>query len=255
MFLGTAFGGQAPYTVRWESTAGEVLDPSNDTAVIDTTGVAPGTYTATITVVDQDYASDTDTVQFVVAGGDAGEQVSLLDETVEDTEPGVFATDAAYEWTFEVDQPLASLQATLTWDVPANDYDLSVLDPEGNEALSSGNAPPETTETDSIADPMPGTWTFRAVRYSTVSEPTLHAVVTGVTDAGGAVDPRPAVDHHRPLRVRARRGPAAARRRDRGRGPRRPWPGTPTSTAWPTTPPAPTPWWTCRSGATSSPPW
>ena len=165
VFLGTAFGGTAPYTVVWstEPADGTVLDPSNETGVIDTTGLTPGTHEATLTVTDDTDAVAADTVRFVVADGGAGESEELQptsgESTVSDTEPGVFATDSAYEWTFDVPDGLAQLDVTISWDVPANDYDLSVLDESGTEVASSGGAPPATSESTGLASPEAGTYT------------------------------------------------------------------------------------------------
>lgn len=193
VLLGTAFGGTGEYEVAWSTEAGTVEDPTNPTGAIDTTGLDAGTYTATLEVTDGD-ATATDTAHFVVAGGGAGEQTTLLDQTASDTEPGVFATDSAYEWTVEVPEGIGQLDVSITWDVPANDYDLSVLDPSGTEQGASGSAPPATTEATGVSNPESGTWTVRALRYATVSDPSLRAVVTATTGAGDDADPRPTLD-------------------------------------------------------------
>ncbi len=90
--------GQAPYTGCGDGVGGRrrCWTRQRD-GVIDTTGVAPGIYTATMTVDRRGLRLRTDTVKFVVAGGGAGESRSepTPDESPSsDTEPGVFATDA-----------------------------------------------------------------------------------------------------------------------------------------------------------------
>lgn len=194
VLLGTAFGGSGDYAFAWSTEAGEVEDPTNPTGVIDTAGLDAGTYVATVQVTDEAGATSTDTVQFAVAGGGAGQTTTLLDETVADSEPGTFATDSSYDFPFSVPEGTGHLDVTITWDVPTNDYDLSVVDADGTEVGGSGSAPPATVESTGIAAPTPGDHTVRALRYATVNDPSLRAVVTATAAAGEAADPRPDLD-------------------------------------------------------------
>lgn len=183
--LGAGFGGQEPYTFAWSTGRGSVEGADAATAALDTTGLPAGRYPVTLTVTDAAGATASDDVVVVVF--DETEQV-LLEESQVDAAPGVTGTGAAVEFDVEVPAGVASMTVDLTWGVAANDYDLRVLDPDGAQAASSGNAPPEYEQA-TVAAPRPGTWTVVADKYLTVTD-TLTAKVTAI---GSGEDPRPQV--------------------------------------------------------------
>ena len=202
--LGAAWGGTRPYAFSWSSPVGAFVNGGDGaTAILDTSGVAPGTYSITYTVRDAEGRSATDTVKAIVA---ATATQTLLDETKADpviANVGVGnPTLTNYlDFTFQVPAGLSSLTATATWTNIANDYDMHVVDPTGAEAQGgySGNGATNQVfqvEAAGAAAPTPGTWTVRMERYLTVTD-SVHVVVTGKTVSP---DPRPVVRAGGPYR-------------------------------------------------------
>ena len=196
--IGNGYGGSGPYRFAWTAPAGAGTLRIGDqaSAALDTTGAQPGRHVVSLTVTDASGATATDDVVVVVAGP-AGEPTAVFAQTVADPTPGTFATGSAREFPVTVPEGLASLTVALTWANAANDYDLVLRDPSGEEAASSGNAPP-SFETTGVASPVPGTWTVVATRYATAGDTALTVKVTGVPVTGG--DPRPVVDAGGPYR-------------------------------------------------------
>jgi hypothetical protein len=196
--LGNGFGGAGDYSFAWQAApgAGTVRIDDQAAAALDTTDARPGSYTVTLTVTDASGATAVDDVTVVVAPG-AGEETELASETVADPTPGTVATGSKRDFDLTVPEGLASLRVELEWGVPTNDYDLVLLDPDGKEAGSSGNAPPAFEQVQ-VASPVAGTWTVQATRYATVGDPALSMSAFGVEVAGG--DPRPVVDAGGPYR-------------------------------------------------------
>lgn len=188
-FIGQGYGGVEPYRFEWSADGGELVLGSEPHAQVRTDGMEPGRYSATLTITDAEGTAATDDVVFVVSGG--GEATELLNETKPDPEPGVLGGGGSPGLDFPVDVPegIARIEVDLTWTNVANDYDLEVLDPDGEVVASSGNAPP-AFESTGVADPEPGTWTVRAFRYATATDPGVSAVVRGFDEV---VDGRPAV--------------------------------------------------------------
>ena len=204
VLLGAAWGGTRPYSFQWTSPVGAFVNGSDGaTALLDTTGVAPGTYTLTYTVRDANGAAATDTVKAVVA---ATASQTLLDQTKADPVPvnigGGNPTLTSYlDFPFQVPAGLSSLKVVATWTLIANDYDLHVIDPTGAEAQGgySGNGATNQVfqiEAAGAGNPMPGTWTVRMERYLTVTD-SVRVVVTGKTVSP---DPRPVVRAGGPYR-------------------------------------------------------
>ncbi len=191
--MGAGYGGTEPYTFAWTSGPGSIDGADAPTAAFDATGVPAGRYPVTLTVTDFDGATSSD--QVVVVVYEQGEQ-TLLEESREDATPGATGVSEPIDFPFEVPAGVTSMTVDVTWEVPANDYDLVVLDPSGSEAGSSGNAPPEFEHT-SVDSPAAGTWTVRVNEYATVVD-TVTAKVVATTSG---VDPRPTVDAGGPYTV------------------------------------------------------
>ena len=188
--LGTGFGGTAPYSFRWSTEDGKLIGPDAATAQVNTKGLDPGQYTASLRITDAKGATATDTVEFVVYP--ERDRTEIFNETEADNTPGTAADGSSYDFPFTVEAGLESITVNLTWANPANDYDLEVLDPDGKVRGSSGNGAPDNFESDTIASPAPGEWTIRAVRFATFTELELTAMVEGVLPPDN--DPRPVVD-------------------------------------------------------------
>ncbi len=204
MLLGAAWGGTRPYSFQWSTPVGSFAQGGDGaTALLDTAGVAPGTYTLTYTVRDAAGTTATDTVKAVVAS--AANQ-TLLDQTKADPVPvnvgvGNPTLTNYLDFPFQVPAGLSSLTVTATWGLVANDYDLHVIDPSGAEAQGgySGNGATNATfqlEQAGAAAPAAGTWIVRMERYLTVTD-SVRVVVTGKTVSA---DPRPLVRAGGPYR-------------------------------------------------------
>lgn len=191
--LGAGFGGTEPYTFAWTTAAGTLEGADAPTAALLTDGLEPGTYEVRLQVTDAAGEVARDSVRVVVF--EESEQV-LLEESKVDATPGVTGVGAPVDFAVDVPAGVASLVVDLTWAVPANDYDLVVLDPSGAERASSGNAPPDFEQT-GVASPEPGTWIVRANKYATFTD-TVTAKVTARTTG---TDPRPVVSAGGPYSV------------------------------------------------------
>ncbi|HET7676372.1 MAG TPA: S8 family serine peptidase [Candidatus Limnocylindrales bacterium] len=191
--LGAGYGGSEPYTFVWSSPVGTIQGADAPTAQLDTTGVAPGTYTISLTVTDAAGRSASDTVKARVY---ETESAVLLDQTKSDTTPGTFAAMTSVEFPFVVPAGTQQIDVRLSWGIPANDYDMRLLDPHGVERDDNGN-PAGEPETGGYANPEPGTWKLMADRWATVAD-SVRGQATGLVATGG--DPRPAVDAGGPYR-------------------------------------------------------
>ena len=198
--LGAAFGGEAPYTFAWTAQAGTLTGANAATAQVKATGVAPGTYTATLTVTDRTGATATDTVKYFVYA--TGAPYTLFDQTQVDTTPG---TELGQEngLVFKFDVPgttVFSMRVRMTFGLH-NDYDMRILDPSGVQRGSSGNGVTNQRfgfEEFTIPEPVGGTWTVAADKYLTVPPDSVRVVVTATPRPA---DPRPVVTSGGPYRL------------------------------------------------------
>ena len=194
--LGSGYGGSAPYSFSWTASAGTLSGADAATAQIDTTGVAPGTYSASLTITDSTGTTASDDVKFVVS---AVEGRTLLDESREDLGPGVLGAGApgVLEFPFSVPQFTTSVAVRISWTLGVNDYDLRVIDAKGKQVCSHGDGVPTTSEACSTQDTASfGTWKVAVDKFATVAD-TVRAVVTAnVAEA----DPRPVVSSGGPYK-------------------------------------------------------
>jgi hypothetical protein len=193
--LGAGFGGAEPYSFSWSTSAGTLDGANSATAQVGTAGLAPATYSSTLTITDSAGASASDSVKWVLYGT---EQRTLLDQTKDALTPGVVGIGAPGTVTFPFDVPANTTGITvrISWQLGVNDFDLRVLDPKGNEATSAGQGVPTTSETAAVANPVAGAWTVAVDKFATVAD-TVRAVVTATV---GTADPRPVAKSGGPYR-------------------------------------------------------
>ena len=200
--IGAAWGGKEPYRWAWTAQGGTIAEGADSaTALLDTAGLAPGRYTATLRVTDAAGAAATDTVIVVVAR--AGSQ-TFLDETKSDpvvANVGLGNPTLTNYLDFPFDLPagITALRVEATWINPANDYDLHLVDPAGTERGYSGNGATNLVlnlEESGAGGPQPGRWVVRMERYLTVTDDVTVTVIGQQQD----VDPRPSVDAGGPYR-------------------------------------------------------
>lgn len=194
--LGSGYGGTEPYSFSWTTTGGTLAGADSATAQVDTTGLAAGTYTATLTIIDSTGDAASDDVKFVIF---TPEPRQLLDATSLEASPGVLSTGVpgVVDFPFEVPENTASLTADLTWLVPANDFDLRILDPNGAIVGGSAGGAPQTSESGGVSSPVAGTWTIRVEKWLTVPDE-IHVVVNALV--APEADPRPLVEAGGPYR-------------------------------------------------------
>ena len=184
VLLGSAYGGSAPYTWSWSAANGTILGPSSASAEFDATGLAVGTYEASLTVTDARGTTATDTVKVVV--GEPG-VTKLFEQTKADSTPGLILQPSAIEFPFAVPSGLDSIEVALSWTTSQNDYELRVTDPSGQVAArSETTGRPERTV---VTSPVAGTWKVVAVKYATV----IDNVTATVIATRSHPDPRPLV--------------------------------------------------------------
>ncbi|HEX9437896.1 MAG TPA: S8 family serine peptidase [Candidatus Limnocylindria bacterium] len=180
--LGMGFGGSTPYTFAWTSSAGTLGGATSATALVNTTGLAAGSYSARLTVTDRTGATASDDVRFIVYGGPQ----TILDEKKVDSTPGILS--GTIDFPFTVASGTAKIAVHVDWTNGLNDYDLRVLRPDGSQATSSGHGAGEPEDA-SVNDPVPGTWTAAVDKFTTLTD-TVHVTVVATI---APVDPRPTV--------------------------------------------------------------
>lgn len=183
--LGSGFGGAAPYTFVWSTSAGSLEGADAPTAQLDTTGLPDGDHEVSLKVTDSTGATATDTVKVAVR---TARTLELLKASKQDTTPGA-AGSSFVPFEVEVPADLTSLKVDVSWTAGANDYDLRVLDPDGEQRAGSGGAPPGTSESATVTGGInAGKWTIAVDKFASVAD-TVTVVVTG----NQRPDPRPSV--------------------------------------------------------------
>jgi hypothetical protein len=189
--VGAGFGGVEPYQFHWTATAGTLGAPDSPEALLDTTGMAPGTYTVSMSIQDAAGATATDSVKIAVFNPNP---TTLLNRTVNDATPGTFVGGDRIEVPFAVPAGVQRIDVALTWGLPVNDYDLEIYDPTGAKRGGTGN-PVGSFEGDGVANPQAGTWKAVAIKYTTVPDS-----VTFKVTAIQITNPLPSVDTTGPYR-------------------------------------------------------
>jgi hypothetical protein len=185
--LGAGFGGAEPYTFSWTASGGTLAGGDAPTAQISTSGLAAGTYSATVTVRDATGASASDSVKFVLYDSVVR---SLLDQTKADGTPGVLGVGApgTINFPFAVPTGTAKFDVLVSWDNSLNDYDIRVLRPDGSQETTHGDGA-GVPERVTVVNPGAGTWTIAVDKFATVPD----NVRTQVTGTLAPPDPRPVV--------------------------------------------------------------
>jgi hypothetical protein len=192
--LGAGFGGAEPYAFAWSSAAGTIDGATAPTAQLNTAGLAPGAYSATLSITDSAGATASDSVKFVVY---QGVTTTLLDQTKNDATPGVLSVGVPGTITFPFSVPAGTIKfdVRVSWANPLNDYDIRVLRPDGSQETDHGagaGVPEEVT----VAAPVSGTWTIAVDKFTTVPDD-VRTQVTGIV---APPDPRPTVRSGGPYR-------------------------------------------------------
>jgi hypothetical protein len=192
--LGAGFGGAEPYSFSWTASAGTLEGADSATAQVTTTGVAPGTYAATLTITDRAGATASDTVKFVLY---QQVQSTLLDETRADGTPGALSVGVpgTINFPFAVPAGTTKFDVRVSWTSPVNDYDIRVNRPDGSEETSKGNNPGVPEEV-TVMNPVAGTWTIAVDKFATATD-NVRTQVTGLVPP---TDPRPSVKSGGPYR-------------------------------------------------------
>ena len=199
--LGVALRGQPPYRFAWSygGSADRFGSPADQGSSFDTTGLeGPQTLTLTVTDTLGESASD-DVKVFVQVPTDA----VLLDVTaptgvgVPDEHLAASGTDGSdLHYSIDVPANSDSLDVSLEWANPANDFDVRLRDPSGaadRRTDAAGGSMPEVIRIDR---PAAGRWTVEVDAYANVpDEVHLRALSSGVTP-----DPTPQLDANGPYR-------------------------------------------------------
>jgi hypothetical protein len=186
--LGTGYGGVEPYSFAWSATAGIVGGATSPTASFDTTGLAAGTYTIGLKVTDAAGSSASDTVKIAVYDP-SGTVISNASKN--DATPGVLQIGIGgqgfVEFPFTVPAGVLTMDVAASWTLPANDYDLRLVDPTG-AAVAGPGLSAGSPETITVGNPKTGAWKAILDKFSTIPD-TVTVKVTGTS----ATDPRPSV--------------------------------------------------------------
>lgn len=186
--LGAGFGGQEPYTFAWSSSAGPITGADAPTAQLETTGLAPGIYEARLQVSDAAGATASDTVKIAVG---AISQQTLLDQTRDAAPPSLISAgpSGTIEYPFTVPPGTQRLDASISWTIPTNDFDLQLLGPDGTSADGEGDFIPDDVESAAVEQPAAGNWKVIAKKFATTTDQVTARVVAQV-----GADSRPQVD-------------------------------------------------------------
>lgn len=204
---GSAAGGSGSYRFDWATSAGTLVATSGQEVDLDTTGLATGPVTATLTVTDLTSGETaTDTVKAFVAGPAT---TRVLDVT-QTGGPGIpdedffidtnFTTGKVdgqqYRFPFTVAAGMDQLELLLSWGDAGNDYDMRLDGPGDLYQLRTDAATGSHPERLIIEDPEPGSYVAIVNTYLSTGD-TFH--LTADT-TGPAADPRPAIRTFGPLR-------------------------------------------------------
>lgn len=131
--VGSAAGGQAPYTFAWSSPLGRLIDADGPAVTFDTADLTPGVVDVTLTATDAAGRSASDVVKVAVyelssqtvltASGDT--LVGVPDE-IASSETGGNVDGQSVEHRFTVPNGSRDLTVTLDWGQDINDFDLVV---------------------------------------------------------------------------------------------------------------------------------
>ncbi len=197
----TAFGGLAPYTFAWTLAGGGApFSPATAAATtLDTSGLSAGRHAVTVTVTDADGSTSSDDVYIRVDGSTV-----LLKQTIQAL-PGVpdeiigggsgRVDQQTRDFPFTVAAGTTAIEADLTWgnsgfgSILGNDFDLALIDPNGNSATGNQGLTGNRQEHAEVANPAAGLWKARVMAY--LSLPDRFTIE--VRAAGAGAPPLPVV--------------------------------------------------------------
>lgn len=176
---GKAFGGNAPYAYAWTygGSGARFASASSASTTFDTTGLAFGAQTLTLTVTDAlgDIASDT--VVLAIGGSPV-----LVDQDVAiqaGVPDGILLATPVDRKTvnFVVPAGLTRLEATLSWPEADYDLDLVIAGPGGATSGDQG-ATAANPERATVTSPPAGTWQAQIDPFVSGST-TAHLTIQG----------------------------------------------------------------------------
>ncbi|HEV8361563.1 MAG TPA: PKD domain-containing protein, partial [Candidatus Thermoplasmatota archaeon] len=180
-----AYGAALPVSFAWDTDANGAPDRAGQSIQVDTTGLAPGARSYTVSAVDSTGGAGTDTVQVFLYNPSTQRQTfqQLVPLGLPDELAGAGGADqATFHHSMEVPPGSTSLDLVLDWTIYAevtpegapvfgrggpNDLDLYATSPDGLEINSADFNRPEEIH---LTDPAAGTWDLRVESFVVLAD-------------------------------------------------------------------------------------